>query len=447
MIDFRKTVFFLLIFFVSISSLHSQDRFNILKSEKSHGMTFKMINNLVVIPIKVNGTELNFLLDTGVRNTIMFNLSVEDSIRLKNTRTVRIRGLGEGSYIDAIQSKDNLFEIGKIINGQHLVFLIPGKEFDLSARMGIDINGIIGGDLFRDFIVDINYTTKRLRFYNPKKYTLKNCKKCNTFDLTFNRGKPYFDIKVRSEDDLIDTKLLIDTGGGKALWLFDKSSDKIRLPEKYFDDFLGKGLSGNIFGRRSKIDEIIMGDYSFKNANVAYPDSTSVATAYRFDERNGSLGASILKRFRLVFDYQNNKLIIKGKSKYFKEPFRYNMSGIELIHAGKMLVKDKKTPTNIGYGKNNQGDSRSIVQIVYEYVYDFKPLYRISLVRENSPASRAGLMKNDVVLEINGKAAYQYELQDIINTFSEREGKRIKLLIDRDGKKMLYSFRLEDSLK
>ncbi|NNC71021.1 MAG: PDZ domain-containing protein [Flavobacteriaceae bacterium] len=406
-----------------------------------------MINNLIVIPVKVNGTELNFLLDTGVRNTIMFNLSVEDSVKLKNTRTVRIRGLGEGSYINAVQSKGNLFEIGKVINSQHMIFLIPGKEFDLSARMGVDINGIIGGDLFSDFVIDINYSTKRVKFYNPQTYAPKKCKKCEIFDLTFNRGKPYIDIKVRADTNLIDTKLLIDTGGSKYLWLFDKSSDEIELPANYFDDFLGKGLSGNIFGRRSKIDEIIIGNYRFKNANVAFPDSASIATAYRFKERNGSLGAGILKRFKLVFDYRNSKFIIKGKSTFFKEPFLYNMSGIELIHAGTMLVKDKKNPTYIGYAKNNEGDSRSIVQIIYEYVYDFKPMYRISLIRKDSPAFKAGLLKNDIVLEVNGKAAYQYELQEITNIFSDREGKRIKLLIERNGKKMIYSFRLEDSLK
>ncbi len=32
---------------------------------------FKFINNLIFIPIKVNGIELNFLLDSGVEETIL----------------------------------------------------------------------------------------------------------------------------------------------------------------------------------------------------------------------------------------------------------------------------------------------------------------------------------------------------------------------------------------
>lgn len=434
----------LLLFFIGSSLIFSQDLFQIQGNSKSYGISFKMINGLIVIPVNVNGSELNFLLDTGVNNTIMFNLSVEDSTRLKNTQTIRIRGLGEGSYIDAIRSEGNLFQIGQIINGQHMIYLIPGEEFDLAARMGVDISGIIGGDLFRDFIVDINYSTKRIKFYNPLTYEYKKCKKCKTYNLTFNRGKPYIDIKVRSGEKLVKTKLLIDTGGGKTLWLFDKSSDEIQLPKKYFNDFLGKGLSGNIYGRRSKIDEIILGDYSFINANVAYPDSASIATAYRFKERNGSLGAGILKRFRLLFDYRGKKFTLKRKSSFYNDPFLYNMSGLELLHGGTMLVKDKKHAVD---QFRRGAENKAIIQVLYEFVYDFKPLYKISSVRKDSPAEKAGLLPGDVILEINGKVAYQYKLEEIIQLFSKEEGKFIKLLIDRNQKKLLYSFRLENPLK
>ncbi len=435
---------FIGILIASSMSLFSQDIFRINGNSKSYSMPFKLINDLIVVPVKVNGSELNFLLDTGVNNTIMFNLSIEDSTRLKNTRVIRIRGLGEGGYINAIQSEGNLFEIGKVINGQHMIYLIPGKEFDLAARMGVDISGIIGGDLFRDFIIDINYSGKRIRFFRPGNFDYKKCRKCESFDLSFNRGKPYVDIQVQDRGQVIDTKLLIDTGGGKTLWLFDRSSDKIKDPKNYFEDFLGRGLSGDIYGRRSKIDGIVIGSHRFKNANVAYPDSTSVASAYRFKERNGSLGAGLLKRFRLLFDYRAKKLTLRRKSSYYSDPFLYNMSGIELLHGGTMLVQDKKRTVDTGYG--TQAESKPIVQILYEFVYDFKPLYRISSIRKNSPAEKTGLLPDDVILEINGKGAYQYKLEEIIHMFSKEEGKWFKLLIDRDGKKMLYSFRLENVL-
>ncbi|WP_254712951.1 retropepsin-like domain-containing protein [Polaribacter sp. NJDZ03] len=63
---------------------------------------FRLINNLIVIPLEINGKELSFILDTGVNKTILFNLFENDSISLLNTRNVKLRGLGNGDAVDAL---------------------------------------------------------------------------------------------------------------------------------------------------------------------------------------------------------------------------------------------------------------------------------------------------------------------------------------------------------
>jgi len=430
------------LFFCVILKGYSQDSFGIMGNGKSQGMPFKMIHNLIVLPIEVNGSKLNFLLDTGVDNTIMFNLSIEDSLKLKDTQKVRLRGLGVGEYIDAIKSSQNYFKLGKIVNGNHMIYLIPGKIFDLSGKMGITINGIIGGDIFRKFIVDINYSSKRIRFYDPKKYSYKDCKKCQEYELHFHKNKPYLYLTVDvSPTEIIDAKLLIDLGGSDALWLFDKSSDKIKIPEKHFEDYLGKGLSGDIYGKRSKIDKISLGNYIFTSANVAYPDSSSIESAYLHKERNGTLGSEILKRFRLIIDYPNKKIVFKNPSEYFDDPFVYNLSGLELSHNGSMVVPQRKT----NLLKNDEGNS-STVEILYSYVYALKPSYIISEVRKNSPADKAGLKPKDIILKINDRSSYNFKLEEIIHLFSAKEGKKIKLVIDRNGQELIFSFVLEKLL-
>jgi len=442
MSDLLKKIAFFFLICCAIFQGNSQDTFKIIGNSKHETLSFKMINNLIVLPVQVNGSTLNFILDTGVNNSIMFNLTVEDSLKLKETEKVRLRGLGEGVFIDAIKSGNNFFSIEKIKNANHLVYLIPGKEFDLSAKMGITINGIIGGDLFRDFIVDINYSSKRIRFYDPTKYSYKTCKKCQIYDLHFHKNKPYLYLTVESsESEIIDAKLLIDLGGSDALWLFDKSSDKIKVPEKYFEDYLGKGLSGDIYGKRSKIDKISLGNYIFTSANVAYPDSSSIDQVYLHKERNGTLGSEILKRFRLIIDYPNKRITFKNPSSYFNDPFVYNMSGIELSHNGNMIVPERKR----NLLKTGEGNS-STIQILYSYVYAIKPSYIIEEVRKNSPAEKAGLKANDIVLSINGKPSYDYKLEEIIHLFSTKKGKTIRLLIARDGTELKFSFKLRDML-
>jgi len=441
-----KSIFIALSIFFTIINSYSQDAFKIIGGQESYAMPFKLINNLIVIPIKVNGSELNFLLDTGVNNSIMFNLSIEDSLKLKNTQKVRLRGLGEGEYLDGIKSTKNRFRIGKIVNGYHMVYLIPGKEFDLSTSLGININGIIGGDLFHDFIVDINYSTNRLKFYDPNKYDYNKCKKCQTFDLDFYKSKPYINIAVQSKDAVkTDVKLLIDSGGSDALWLFEKSSENIKIPEKNFIDYLGKGLSGKIYGKRSKIDKIMIGDYTFTNANVAYPDSSSIKSVYKHKERNGTLGSELLKRFRIIFDYPAKKITFKKKSKHFSSPFLYNMSGIELAYSGTMLVREKRNYAD-GGGINQNTTSSTAIEIVYDYVYAFKQSYQVIVVRIGSPAYKVGILPGDIILQINGKPAYSFKLQEIIHMFSVKDGKQIRLLVDRDGEVLSYSFRLEKML-
>lgn len=434
----RKILHIILLLFFYANS-YAQDKFFILGNDNSYTVSFKLINNLIIIPIEVNDVKLNFLLDTGVDNTLLLNLTLEDSLRLKNIEEIRLRGLGEGEYINAIKSKNNAFKLGKIFNKNHMVYAIHSQDFDLSSRLGIDVNGIIGGDLFKNFIVEINYTTRNIKFNNPSKYTYKNCKRCEDFELHFYQNKPYIYATI-GVDKEIPVKLLIDSGGSDALWLFDQSSVDISIPERHFNDYLGRGLSGNVYGKRSKIKKIMLGSYILENANVAYPDFNSIENAYKHEGRNGTIGSEILKRFRIIYDYPNKRLTIKKPSKYFKDPFLYNMSGIEMAHNGNVVVGEREVEMAKVYGNQNE---QATVQLVYNYVYALKPSYRIAEIRKNSPAHIAGLKQGDVVLKINGKPAYNYKLQDITYLFSSKNGKKIKLLIERNEIEMLYEFKLK----
>ena len=48
--------------------------------------------------------------------------------------------------------------------------------------------------------------------------------------------------------------MLLDTGSSDAIWLFE--NETIGIPDKNYDDFLGRGLGGDIFGKRTKVRSI-----------------------------------------------------------------------------------------------------------------------------------------------------------------------------------------------
>ena len=439
----KKINFLIFIFFLSFSGI-SQGSFRILNKE-SVVIPFTLVNNLVVIPVKVNGKELSFLLDTGIDKTILFNLKFSDSLTLKNIKKIQLRGLGEGEPIQALKSKNNLLRIKDIVNPNHMVFMIIDDQFDLSKKMGIDINGIIGGDLFKNLIVKINYSTKKITFYNPKFYKYKKCNNCITLPLEFYNQKPYIDVFV--EDQLgeeFKVKLLIDSGGGDALWLFENTHSKINIPDKFFEDYLGRGLSGSIYGKRGVIEKLRIGDYIFENTLVSYPDSTSIITVHNSKYRNGTLGAEILKRFHVIFDYQNSKITLKKNNLYYKTPFLYNKSGMELTFSGDVLVQEKSSRFVNYEFKENKSSLISDVMAIYNLAY--KPSYQISIIRKKSPAHFAGLLVGDIILEINGKPAHEKKLEEIVFILSGKENKKIKLLIERKGKQLKYEFVLKNML-
>lgn len=331
---------FILLFFVSFNCF-TQGKFVLQDNKESDKIRFKLISNLIIIPVEINGAELTFLLDSGVRKPILFNfLNSTDSLAINDPEIIYLRGLGEGEPIEAIRSRNNIVKIGDAINIDQNLFAIFNERFNFAPRLGIPVHGIIGFDLFKDFIVEINYSAKYIRLNDPDKYEYKECKNCETLDLEFYNSKPYFNVDIKIKDKQVPVKLLIDSGGSDALWLFESSEDGIVLDKKYFVDFLGHGLSGSVYGKRSKVDKVMINSFVLENVNVAFPDSLAIAYAKRFEERNGSFSAGLLKRFNLIVDYTNSKITIK-KNKYFNEPFNYNKSGIELEQSGIRVVKEK----------------------------------------------------------------------------------------------------------
>ncbi|TSE06453.1 MULTISPECIES: aspartyl protease family protein [Aquimarina] len=420
--------------------LFAQKDFRLPVGKKHNKLRFELANNLIIVPVVVNGVELSFILDTGVGSTIIFSVDNKSSLELKDASKIYLRGLGDNEPVEAIKSINNEVKIGKATSRNHKIYLVLDETINFSPRMGFPIHGIIGYDLFKDFVVEINYSKRVIKINKPETYAYKKCEKCYKTKIKFrnNRKRPFVTAKYKSDKGLIDVNLLLDSGSGSSLWLFENEENGIHVGGNSFRDFLGKGFNGDIYGQKTKIKELRLGDFMMKEVTASFPDSIYIQGISQND-RQGSLGGNILRRFNLIVDYPGEKISFK-KNGYFGKPFNYNMSGLTIQHSGFTAIKGYKENNTVHLGLNEVVTKKTL-ELSNDFV--LLPRYEISDVRINSPANLAGLQKGDIILEVNGKKAFNYKLSDLNELFYFEEGRKITMKIERLGVEIKYHFYLK----
>ncbi|WP_394975647.1 PDZ domain-containing protein [uncultured Croceitalea sp.] len=442
-------IFYIVCFVLCVCLSANAQKFQLPPGKKFEKINFQLINNLMVVPVEVNGAKLSFILDSGVSSPILFNLSNQDSIQINNVSKITLQGLGEGEPMEALKSTNNIFKIGNAASFNQSLYVVLDKDLNFSTSLGVPVHGIIGYDVFESFIVDVNYSKKYIRLYKQGEYNTKKLKKHQVLPLAIYKKKAYLTGAILLEDDSdIPVKLLIDTGSSDALWLFHDPEKGVRIPDKNYDDFLGRGLSGDIFGKRTKLKGVRIGDFFLKDAKAAFPFKESFGAVKNFGDRNGSLGGEVLKRFNMVFDY-NKKLIYLKKNTNFKTSFHYNLAGIALQHNGLRYISERITNAQGIVKPGNGKDTFGNVQILLDGTtrLSLVPEIVVSGIRAGSPAEEAGLKEGDVILAVNGKRVHQYKLQEILSMINQKEGKKVRLLIERYNKDLLFSFVVEDIFK
>lgn len=433
----------LLLFFCVSATIGAQTGFFLQKNKKRDKIPFRLVNNLPIVEIEINGTPLSFIVDTGVKSTILFSLEEADSLQLRNTAPVMLQGLGKGGAVEALRSLNNKVRVGNALDNDHDLYIIFDSTLNFSPRMGVPVHGILGNEFFKNFIVKINYANETITLYDPGKHTLKPCRKCEELPIAFVGGKPYISLQAASESTKKEVTLLVDSGSSDVLWLFDGDDFIKELPKNYFKDFLGLGLSGNIYGKRARIPVLAVGRFVLNEVNTSFPEEEAIVKARYYEERDGSIGGGFLSRFTVTFDY-NNKVVRFKKNRKFKEPFNYNMSGLTLEHQGMELVKEERQASvNTNRINQNEGMGVNSISVTTEVHFSLVPKYVVAEVREGSPADLAGVQKGDEVISINGKPCYQYKLYKLIEMFSTDEGKRISLEIKRGNYINKFKFNLK----
>lgn len=433
-------VFFLFVFVTN----YSQDGFQWESDKDKIVIPFTFVDNLIIIPVEINNSKLNMLLDSGSEPSLIFSFPENDSIHLFNTKKIKISGLGNEEIAEGVFSENNIANVSGYKDRSFDLLVILDENLNFSSRIGIPVNGILGYSFFKNNIVEIDYKKKKVTLYKDRKILEKSRMKSFTaLPISVVNDRAYLNVTTKLDEKEFDLKLLVDTGLGDGLWLFEDTV--IKSNANYFQDVLGEGIGGTVYGKKSRLDEIKFSKFKFQSPLVSYPDTASYKQLQLVKNRNGSLGGGMLKRFVMIMDYKGGQLFLK-KSAYYDDPFNYNMSGIEVQHGGIEWVKEvDKIRDDRATNTLNVNDI-ALDSNTLKYKFTLKQVYEIASIRKNSPAETAGLKVGDRVLRIGGKNVGNFSKQKIDEMLQEEDGKTIEIEIERLGKEMKIKFQLKKLL-
>lgn len=389
-----------------------KDRFGyFLKgNRRSTRIPFEFHSNLIIVKLQINKSDtLNFILDTGVSNTIVTDPLALKHQPLKLTRKMKLSGVGEGSSLSAIVAIDNELSMG-IMRAMHQNLIVLETDIlRLSEYVGIPIHGIFGYDLFNTFVVGIDFRSREITLTQPKYYRYK-ARYGDRYPIIIQNAKPYLDVTAfLSGERTVPLRVVLDTGAGHALMLDGQSAiGALPKPKKLLRAQLGRGLNGVINGSLGRIEGLRLGKHKLMDIIASFPDSSSfgmrlVNTA----DRQGNVGCELLRRFSVTFNYPEQYIVLKPVRQLIRERFEHDMSGLELKAKG-----------------------------------DHYRTYYIERVVEDSPAETAGLQEGDELMFINSEQASTLSISNIHKALQRGEGKEVTLVIRRNGQFVVASFAL-----
>ena len=407
-----RVFLFIVFLYSTFSSLAQPLGFSIAEGKKRVQIPIEINNNLIIVPVVLNGAlPLKFILDTGVRTAILTQKSFSDILNLSYSRKYTISGPGGQNLVQAYVTNNVSLNLPGITGRGNTILVLEEDYLELRNYLGRDVHGILGYELFSRFIVQIDYEKKILTIMLPEKF--KPRRKYHTIPIRIEDTKPYLTTQlVLSDGTKLTGKLLVDTGASHGLLLEPTSDPRITVPENFLSSSIGRGLGGEIVGKVGRTRLLNLGPYKVENIITRFPDPNSYFDSLKVGNvsRNGSIGGELLSRFSVVFNFPQEEMYIK-KNHAFKKKFHYNLSGLTIKAKGADLHT-----------------------------------FEIASVRGLSAGEKAGLLPGDIILSVNGTTAKDFELNELNGFFDQKEGRRIRLEINRGGEILKKEIRLTDQI-
>jgi predicted aspartyl protease len=355
---------------------------------------------VVVIQAQLDGIPdtLQFILDTGSAG---ISLDTATCLRLgiQLTPSDRIvRGLGGAKQVSFAMNR-KLRLPGLVVDS--LDFHVNDYEL-ISQVYGLQVDGIIGFSLLSRYIVNVDYDTEEITIYSKGSYTYPKGGLLLKPSLTLI---PLINAPIKNGKKQVNTRYYFDTGAGMCLLLsnqFVKDSGLLARKRTKIIETEAQGLGGKMTMQLTTMQEVRIGNYSFRNVPTYMFNDENNITAYPF--LGGMIGNDLLRRFNITLNYAKKEIYLLPNT-HFRDMFDYSYTGLIIY-----LIDGKVEITDIIRG---------------------------------SPAEKAGFKKGDVVVAINNYVGNNLQLY---RELLKNVGTRVNMLIMRNNQLMMKKLPIKSIL-
>jgi hypothetical protein len=264
-----------------------------------------------LVTVKIGDVVIpKILIDTGFAfdGLMVYNPDYRDSLDLTNGFEARIPGAGSGEPATAVVVDSVTYSLGDQIMAHQRLIVLTSDTYK-----GFPSNGLIGYSIFGHFITEFDYDNRALILHRGDQIAPDDS--WTEIPLYFKDNMvPWLDASVVIEDeDPILLSVYIDFASSDAIEMLERPDMKFRLPKETEEVHLGRGLSGDIYGKKGRIAKLIIGPYELTDVEAAFADA---GVRSKQDNADAILGSGALRHFNLIFDYAGKKLYIKPNSHF-----------------------------------------------------------------------------------------------------------------------------------
>jgi hypothetical protein len=276
---------------------------------------FKVERNRTLVSVTIGNVVVpNILLDTGFPSDGLFIYSPKyrELLDLGRAREIRMAGAGSGAASKASVIDSAEFTLGDIEMKNQRLLVLQSDTFK-----GFPSNGIIGYSVFGHYVTKLDYDQQTMTLFDSDEARIDDS--WAVIPLFFKGNKiPWVDIAVVINDEQpITLSTYIDYAAGDAIVFLERPGMKLRIPGETADVYIGRGLSGDIYGKTGRISKLVIGPFELKDVKASFAPAE-----VRSKQKNADavLGNRSLSRFNLIFDYARKKLYLKPNAG-FDKPF------------------------------------------------------------------------------------------------------------------------------